>query len=378
MQRVLFLLFLVVILARPTGQLYSQLPSFANRGYNNHFPALKSAYYSSQYVQKKNPGIIPDGTLESFAGGIFLKGLNPILIVHDQPPMGRYIISLSILLFDNASTLPAILLLFAVFGIFLIGRLALGNSFAALVPAGIFINEPLFLQKFQYLPLLEPIQLPFIVFALYFFIRGILSKKYIRWFVLTSIMLGFVISIRYFVLGTGLLAAMVLYFMIDRSDKKKITSFFITLPLALVVLFASYFRTIMLGSSLFNIFGIQKYIFVYHKSAFILPFSFWDLVMFNRWHTWWGEYKIASDNQWLITWPISLVCFFCFLVGMLFKKIKANRAEKVILLWIIVQCIMLSAGYTSTRYFLPLVPFVYIIAASFVCRIYKLYFVKRK
>lgn len=359
-----------IITIRPILALYNQSNVFFSRGYSSRYNSLKEVYSGSQYVKKVNPGIISDQALEAYAAGAFLKGVNPILIIHDQPPLGRYILSLSILLFDNANTIMVLLFFLSGLGIFLIARLTLKNTLLSLVPFAVFINEPLFINKFYYTPLLEPIQLPFIIFALYFFIQGIIKKKYVKWFISTSIMLGFIISIRFFVLGAVLVSAMVLYFLLKKQLNKKFIVFLLTLPFAIVILLASYTRTIQLGSSILHIIGIQKYIYYYHKAQLDLPFSFWDLLMFNRWHTWWGTRAIASDPQWIIIWPISTILTFAhFLVG-ISKKILISEPEKILIIWIVMYSLFLSLGQTSTRYFPPLLPFLYIIAISFLVKIF--------
>jgi len=367
--KIFCVIFFLIVIAQPLSILYKGREAFFSRGYMSQYDLFKRAYGGSQYVQKKNPGIMPDQTLESYAGGAFLKGVNPISIVHDQPPLGRYIISLSILVFDNQNTIMILLFFLSGLGVFLITRLILSNTLFSFVPLGIFLNEPLFINKFYNSPLLEPIQLSFIIFALYFFIQGIIKKNYAKWFVLTSIMLGFVISIRFFVLGAVLVFSMVLYFLIKKQFNKKFVVFLLTLPLAVSILLVSYARTIQLGSSILHIFGIQKYIYYYHKAQLSLPFSFWDLILFNRWHTWWGSRGITSDPQWIIIWPISMIfTFIYFLVG-IFKKISVSEPEKIVIIWIIAYSLFLSLGQASTRYFTPLLPFIYIMSISFLEKI---------
>lgn len=368
---IIFLIFFIGIFFRPLNYIYEQRYKFLSRGYNQQYASLRSAYYSSQYVQKKNPVIIPDETFEAFAGGFFLKGGNPILITHDHPPLGRYIVSLSILLFDNANTLIIPLLALSVFGIFLITKTIINNAILSLIPIGIFVNEPLFIGKIMYTPLPESIQLPFIIFSLYFFIMGILNKRYMPWFISTSIMLGFVISTRFFITGSLLIISMIFYFLMKKSFNRKFISFLFTLPLAIIILFLAYTKTILDGYSLRQILGVQKYILFYHKSKFILPFSFWDLILFNRWHTWWGERKIIQDTQWILVWPIVTFLTACSFFVLRFKKTYFTEPEKIIFLWIIFYSIVMSSGYTSTRYFLPLLPFLYILAFSFLVKLYK-------
>lgn len=371
MGKVIYLILILLILARPVAEVYKQRDTFFSRGFMALFPSYEKAYYSSQYVKKENPGIIPDETFEAFVGGAFLRGVNPILIVHEHPPMGRYIIALSILLFDNPRTLIIPLLALSLFGLFLIVRKALNNNLLALLPLVVYANEPLVMSKLQYTPLLESIQLPFIIFSLYFFIQGVSQKRYALWFLLASLMLGFVISIRFFILGAVLVLAMIAYLVLQRKERRRLLAFIASLPLALVVLFGSYFRTIQDGHSLFQILGVQKYILFYHQSKLENLFSFWDLLLFNRWHAWWGERIIISDAQWIIAWPIATVLTTGFVLLFLLKKVKINSASKIILLWILSYCLLLSGGNSTTRYFLPLLPFLYTFATAFLVVLFR-------
>lgn len=371
MVKVIHVILILLILARPVAEVYGRREIFFSRGFMAVFPLYENAYYSSQYVKKKNPGIIPDDTFEAFVGGAFLRGVNPILIVHEHPPMGRYIIALSILLFDNPRTLIIPLLALSFFGLFLILRKVLNNNLLALLPLVVYANEPLTISKFQYVPLLEPIQLPFIIFALYFFIQGVSQKRYVPWLFLTSIMLGFVISIRFFILGAVLMLAMITYLVLQRKERIRLLVFVASLPLSLVVLFGSYFRTIQDGYSLFQILGVQKYILFYHQSKLENLFSFWDLLLFNRWHAWWGERIIISDSTWVIAWPIATVLTTGFVLLFLLKKIKINSAGKIILLWILAYSLLLSGGNSTTRYFLPLLPFLYTFATAFLVVLFR-------
>lgn len=371
LKKIIVFFLLILTFWQPASVIYSQRDTIFGRSYGGQYEMYKDRYYTSQYVQKKNPGIITDENLESFAAGAFLKGLNPILIVHDQPPLGRYIIAASILLFDNQRTIVIALLSFSIFGLFLIGREVFQSNILALIPLAIFVNEPLFISKIKYIPLLEPIQLPFIIFALYFFIKGLKEKNYRVWFLLTSLMLGFVISIRFFALGAVLLFSMLIILYIKEKLGKKMLIFTLALPVSLIILLLSYSVTIKSGYSPLQILGIQKYILFYHQSKFTLPFSFFDLILFNRWHTWWGDRTILSDSQWIILWPISYLLTSLFFIFSLLKKIKMNVAEAVVFTWVILYIIFLSAGFTSTRYFLPLIPFLYILAISFIKKAYE-------
>ncbi|HSX40255.1 MAG TPA: glycosyltransferase family 39 protein, partial [Candidatus Saccharimonadales bacterium] len=289
---VLFFIFL-----RPVIILFSHTDSYFARNYSTRYENFRKEYYSSQYVTKNNPGFIPDQALENFAAGAFLQGVNPIMIIHDQPPLGRYIGALSILIFDNAETINVFLIALSGLVIFLIAKLILKNTLLSLLCSAIFVNEPLFMGQFSYLPLLESTQLPFIFLTIYFFLKALGTKKPFKLFITVSVILGFVISIRFFALGVSLLAAFVVCLFLYKEQRKKILQFLVTLPLTVLVLFLSYTKTILDGTPIWHIFGIQKYIFIYHKDQISSPFSFWDLLLFNRWHTWWANRAIAHDEQ---------------------------------------------------------------------------------
>lgn len=377
MYRFLCVLLFIGAFIRPTMLVYERRETFLSGGFMAQFSSYQKSYYSSQYMNKINPGSIPDETFESFAGGAFLKGTNPILIVHEHPPMGRYIIALSIWLFDNPRTIIVPLMIFSFIGLFLISKTILKSTLLAFFPLIIFANDPLVMSKFEFAPLLEPIQLPFIIFALYFFIKGVYGKKYLYWFIAVSNMLGFVISIRFFVLGAAMIFGMMLYFFVTRTFGKKFITFILTLPLCVVVLLFSYTKTIIDGYSIIKTLGIQKYILFYHKSQLINPFSFWDLILFNRWHTWWGDMRIISDSTWHIGWPISIVSTVCFLLFIIRKKLVLSKAEIVIFLWVFSYILLLSGGMATTRYFLPLLPFLYILSFDFVVHIWKTFYEKK-
>jgi len=377
--RIIFSIVLIMLLLRPALVLYSQKDIFISRGYSKIYNYLESSYYSSQYVKKEKPGIMPDETFESFVGGAFLRGVNPIHIVHEHPPMGRYIIAFSILLFDNAHTLIVPLLVLSLASCFLIAKIVIKNSLLALIPVTIFSNDPLFISKLQYSPLLESIQLPFVLLSLFFFIRGIKDERSFRWFALASLMVGFVISIRFFILGVTLFCAMFLYFIIKKRFNKQFIYFVISTPISLIVLFASYTKTILDGYSLWQILGVQKYMFYYHQTKLENSFSFWDLILFNRWHIWWGDRSIIRDNTWFILWPMAIFSAFSFLIAWLVKIMRMNEEEKVLSIWVLIYCGLLSIGNSTTRYFLPLVPVVYILMVSFLVHImYSRIFLKIK
>lgn len=347
---------------KPLAIIYERRDVYFNTDYWENYSSYKYSYENSQYVKKNNPQIIPDEIFESYAGGAFLKGLNPILITHDHPPLGRYIVSLSILFFNNQHTVVLVFFALSIFGIYLISKKVLSKNILALSPCVLLLNEPLFVDKLRYTPLPELFQLAFIIYAIFFFMKAIEGKKSFPFFLMSSLMLGGVIATRVFALGGVLAFSFTMYLFLFK--RKMLLQFLVTLPLSLIVLVLSYTRTMVLGASVFDIFGIQKYILAYHRSKFIFPFSFWELLLLNRWHTWWDGNKILQDGNWRVTWPISFIFFSIMVIKGLVKKMNISSFEWVLFMWLGFYMTFLSVGYTSTRYFLPIIPFLYILALA--------------
>lgn len=366
---ILFFSLLVLILAQFFYALFLNRSTLFSPGYEKQYSYYKQLYGASQYVRLKDPVIIEDYIFRSYAGGAYLKGMNPIMMTHDHPPLGNYLIAASIFLFDNPRTLMVPLLIATLLGIYLLSKKAIRNRFFALLPLAIFANEPILLNKIAFAPLIEPIQFPFILFAFYFYLQGLTKKHYIQWFVLTSLCFGIVISTRFFVTGAIMLVAMLMYMVYKNKVDKRLITFIATLPLAVIILVLSYTKTMLDGASLLHVFGIQKYILAYHKSKFILPFTFWDLLLFNKWHTWWGSWGISSDPQWSLLWPISVLLSSLHIISEAAQKVKLNDTEKILFIWLGLYTLTLSIGYSSTNYFLPILPFLYILAVSFIAKV---------
>src|SRR3989344_1046316 len=70
----------------------SQQHKYLSYNYWQGFLELEKLYLGSQYVNKHPEAWILDEMLNAYAGGAQIKGISPILINPDTPPLGRYII----------------------------------------------------------------------------------------------------------------------------------------------------------------------------------------------------------------------------------------------------------------------------------------------
>jgi hypothetical protein len=370
--------------------LWSQKDKYLARNYWENFPALEKAFLNSQYVSKHPAGWIPDETAFSYAGGKLVTGTSPVLVVVDAPPLGKYLIGVSTLIFDNPHIVVAIFGILSLFMLYLVANQVLDNKLLALLPLLFYSSEPMFKNQFIFTPLLDLFQLVFLLCYFYFINKAFTQSasrhsgkqsaariksssprdtsarskffpKMTMYFILASLFLGFFISTKFFVSGLTIIAASMILTLFHKKIRQTII-LLLTLPISITILLLNYIRVFAFGYSFHRFLGIQKYIFLYHKSQIILPFSVWPLLLFNRWYVWFGNKPFIADSQWAITWPIITIISFITMILYLLKKIPKKLEIEVLMIWSVCYLLFLSSGQTFSRYLIILLPIFYIIS----------------
>lgn len=339
----------------------SQQSKYTSQDYWNRFPGLKQIYLDSQYTNKNPKGWIPDEYVNAYAGGAYMKGVSPILIGADTPPTGRYLIGLSILLFKNEHIIILISACVSLIFLFLLGRQIFFYSVTPYLPIALLSFEPIFKNQLIYTPLLDIIQLMFLSMSFYFFNKALSSKRNFLLFTITSILWGLFIGTKFFATGITIIAAYYAVLLIHR-DKKRIINFTLSIPIGIITYLLSYVQVFFgLGYNLKQFIGIQKWVFLYHKSQLILPFTIWPLILFNKWYVWYGSKPVISDSQWFFTWPILLISSLVTSALYFLKKIKKKKEVEVLIIWVIFYILFFSIGQITTRYLIIYIPILYLI-----------------
>lgn len=320
-----------------------------------HYKNLEKLFNASQYRLKEPSSIIADEVVFRYAAGAYIRGVDPILINSEHTPLGKYIIGISLLIFKTDGPVILLASLLSIFTLWLISTRVLKDRVMALVPVVFFATEELFLNQLRVTPLLDIIQLPFILLAIYSFICEYDKKNYL-W---TSIVLGLVAATKSVVPTILLICTFYIFFAIKKRNIE-IFRFTLWLLMSLCILILSYTKTFLNGYTFWDFLGFQKWIFLYQQSKLIFPLSFWKLTLLNQWQTWWGEMKIMPVDDWRWTWPI-LVLLPIALIFQSWRK-KLPDTALVLILWCIIYEIFLSLGVIATRFMLPLLPILYILA----------------
>lgn len=342
--------------------LYQQKDKYLAHNYWQNYKELKQKYLDSQYINKKAKDWLRDEVVFSYAGGALIQGTNPVLIIPDAPPLGKYLIGLSILFFNNDSIFTALFGIASLILIYILSNLILKNQIISLVPVFLYSSETMFKNQFIYTPLMDLFQLVFILAFFILLIQGYLTKKKdIIYFIAANLFLGFFISTKFFVSGLTIAVSASLWFLFHR-DIKKLAKYVVTLPFAVLVLLVSYSRVFAFGYDFDRFLGIQKWVFLYHQSKVILPFSIWPLLMMNQWYVWFGDKPVIADSQWSITWPIITLLSLMTIILYIVKYLPRRIEVEILMIWSVCYLLFFSVGHIFSRYFIILLPAMYIIS----------------
>ncbi|KKQ34477.1 MAG: hypothetical protein US50_C0047G0004 [Candidatus Nomurabacteria bacterium GW2011_GWB1_37_5] len=330
---------------------------------------LERVFNESQYRKTKDPAIIPDQTVFSYAAGAYLHGVDPILVNSETTPLGKYAAGLFILILKNDKFVALPFGFATLIILFLLAKRILGDSSWALVPVAVVANDILFLNQLKTAPLLDIIQLPFIFLSILLFLVEYPKRRFIA----TAIALGLVMATKTHFPAFLLLGSFGI-FLLMQKEMPTLVRLIITLPLSLGVLALSYTRTFLNGYTLLDFLGFQKWVILYQKSKLLYPFSVWRLIFLNQWQTWWGNMSVIAADDWQITWAIGTGLTFLF-IFLLFRRrfpelklpqFRESYTVWVLVWWVLVYGAFLSLGVVSSRFLLPFLPVAYILATHFI------------
>lgn len=355
--RILFVLICIVIIVRNIGNIVipKSGPVFPPYYDEQMYKHLENLYNNSQYRLKTPTSIIADEIVFRYAAGAYLRGIDPILINSEITPLGKYFLSLSVYLFKNPEVTVVFFALFTLATLWLLGREVLHDNVLAFIPLTLFSLENVYLNQLRISPLLDIIQLPFILLSFVVFLRE--QKKGL--FLMTAILLGFVIATKSLIPAILLSMCFALYLVI--THPAVLVRFVFWLPVSGVILIASYVRTFMNGYNFLDFLKFQKWIFFYQKSKILYPFSVWKLLFFNQWQSWWGDNRILTTDDWSWTWPVSTLLGFIAMGIFAARKVSMKDPMALLILWFAILSVFLSLGVVSSRYFLPLFPVSFIV-----------------
>lgn len=306
-------------------------------------------YNTSQWVIPNSKNSIGDDGLYAYAGYKFVfEGMNPILNSAEVPPLGKYLIGVTIFIFHNQNIFGLITGLIALGLFYLLNLQIFKNKTIAFLPVFLFSFDMVFWEQLQanYLDLLY---LSFLLLAFYFTIK----QKYL----FASIAVGCLAATKFPPTSIFVAICMLAYtFSQNRKDIKKLLLSLIAWPVVFVI---TFFRFFMLGNGLIAFLKVLKYFLNYYTTGaksqnHLMVF---EMITIGRWPTWWDGVKQISE--WNLLWPISFLGSFSSVFFI--KKMKKSPIS-LIVFWVLAYFAFLLVVPVAPRYLLLFIPFLYNIA----------------
>ncbi|MDP3888513.1 MAG: glycosyltransferase family 39 protein [bacterium] len=350
----IFLPFLIVISVLST--VWVSREAFLKKYDPNYW---QSQYENSEWAKGWDaPVTIGDADLYAYAGWRQINGDDPTKINPEMPPLGKYFLGLSILIFNNQN-LPSLFFgLVLLMLTYLISKAVLGEGWLKFVPVFLLSYDTLFRENLS----ISMLDMPLAAFTALAFYFLILAQKKPRLYFLAAASLGAVASTKMYLAGFALTGAVFAYLLIISFlfRRKNVLWFLISIPAFLLVYFGSYSIYFLKGHNLLDF----KYLhfWVRHFARVDVTnypqFEIFRILLLGRWKTWWGGSGIVSANVWNPLWTAGLlVAFFVAYFGL--KEKKHNVL--LLIVWIFSYLAMYSVGVPYPRYLLPILPAIYII-----------------
>lgn len=316
---------------------------------------LNYLYQNSQF--SLNPDdqkfIIRDQDLYAYAGWFYLTTGKIETINIEHPPLGKYLIGLSILIFDNQNLIQIPFGLAFLCLSFLLAQKILKNIYlAVLVPLGLLF-EKLFIQQIT-LSLLDLFQATMIIL----FILLAMSAKTKFKIVLLGLVLGSVASIKFPItpIILGISYFIYLYFL---REKNKIFKTFIILVIG-ICFYLSIYAPVLIQNSPQGFIDLQIKALKIHLSH--LPnypkFVPLRIMVLNQWPVWWDFqspiHKVEERNFFWFFFAFSTIISPLF-----YKNISKNNLLFFLFSWS--YFIFINFRLFFPTYLFLLLPFLYII-----------------
>ena len=325
----------------------------------------KKSYEASQWVDPESKHPIGDHGLYAWAGWAYTEGENPILINSEMPPLGKYLIGVSLRLTTSVAVTGTIFSFTFLISLYLLSLQMIKDKYLSLVPLALISIERIFYSTLT-VTMLDSLLLTFLCLGFYSILKTQDNKK---WFIAASIFFGAVASTKFYVTGLLVILSVTTFFAVTKKWKL-LLYFSLSSSLSLFVHALSYFRYFILGGSLRGYLGVQKFIWTFYSTGTtdVPTGSYWQLVFLNKWRVWWGpswgEFYTLTTKEWRLTWPIAGALVLILVTKLLikiwrlwFKKGQPIHLEWIILFWLLTYSAFLSLIGGWPHYMLLFLPF---------------------
>ena len=345
--------------------------SFYTRPFD--YASLGETYANSQYVTGSGSKGIGDDGLYAFAGYYYITGGDPSQVNFENPPLGKYLIGLSVLIFGNENSIYIVYAVLVMWGTYLLANWVIKNKLLALLATCMLGLLHLFIIQFvptsadQYSVTLLDLPLTlFFLWGIWFYLREPAST---RNYVVSAFLFGLAFATKFFPALLILLLVLIGYQFFRRS--KDLVKFVVTLLLVPFIYLISYLVYFYYHASLVEFIEFQKYIISWRLGNPIVMGNIFRTIFTGSYQNWWDG-GLTIDHEWTRELP---VLFILALIGGMYAIKTNNHKLQLLLALSLVFITYLTVGSVGVaRYLLVVTPFLTILSANGVSKIVSLVF----
>ena len=318
----------------------------------------KDRFEHSQWALPLSKRIIGDDGLFSYIGYGLINGAPLTGFNAETPPLGKYLIGLSISVFKNPAYYALFLGMGSLFLFYLISMKLLSTKLFPLFSAAFLFLDPLFINQF-WRAWIDIAQLFFLLANLFFFLISVYNKSN-RAFVfslVSGVSLGLFAETKPPIL-LPLLLFLESAFFIYKNMIKAYFIFIIGVFLGILVPYSKFFLD---GNSFLDFLKLQKYVIAFYlKSQLIVhKEAIWKTLFLGKFPNI-SDGSLTSVSEWWIMWPvISSIGILASLI-FIFKK-DLTLIWKGLSVFILSTLVIYVLIPTYPRYLVIILPFFYLL-----------------
>lgn len=322
---------------------------------------LINRYFLSQDIPHEVPGkrlFLSDADVDLATGYLYAQGKDPALYNFEHMPLIKYLYGFSVVLFNNPYlvTISFGILLIILFYYFV--KKNFNNLYVPFLACTLLILDPLFIDATSstLFDLGQTLTMLLYLISVLYFKNN---------FIFQGITLGLFAATKFWVTPIFFVAILFLYKIYKKDfDLKK---FVYHLIISFLVFAIPYTQSFILTDGRFNLIWHVLKIFKYRFQHNVSSFFGASVILFITGYlkTWWGNKQIAQAQIWSALWPLSLA--ISLYIGLRNFKLRKINNEFIMTIIPILYLFYLGVQAPFPRYFLIILPFLYMLTANQIC-----------
>lgn len=314
-------------------------------------------YSQSQYIlgPKAQRNIGDDG-LYAFAGYYYLMEKGDVSKVNfENPPLGKYLIGVSILLFKNPKVISIIYGLTLLTAVYFYST-KFFNKFIGSLAVFLLSFSPLFLDQLTNGLLDLPLTL-FFCLGLFFYFN---AHNKLLYYYISSAFFGCAVATKFF--PALIFVIMILGFHTFFTNKHTFRNYLTSLVIIPIVYIMSHFFYFFYHPSLGEFIKYQRWIISWRRGNPYLIGNIINVLFWKKYFSWWDQNLSIRYGSWTFLSPLlpvlSFVSIYC--------KSKNIKKINVFLLWSVAIIYFIYVLFNTTgleKYLLPIYPILAILSS---------------